>query len=113
MSDDHNPNRLKDAPGMLEEITTLPGDATRSLFQLDGIKNAPDVDKLVAAPEALRALPADFVKRHRVLPFAVRNGTLHIATSAAGNQRLIEDIRIISGLEVEEFLAPEPEILKK
>ncbi|NOS71846.1 MAG: type II/IV secretion system protein [Verrucomicrobia bacterium] len=58
--------------------------------------------KLTISPEALRALPADFVKRYRVLPFKLCNGILHIATAEPGNQRVIDDIRLLSGLEVEE-----------
>src|SRR5581483_7741610 len=54
-----------------------------------------------------------FVKRHRVLPTETRNGTLHIVTSMPGNSRVIEDIRLLSGLEVEESLAPEYEIIEK
>src|SRR5262249_12221115 len=62
--------------------------------------------KLDVSPEALRALPADFVKRHGVLPFEIRNGTLHIVTSIPGNQKVIEDIRLLSGMEVAEIEAP-------
>src|SRR6185503_10689499 len=62
--------------------------------------------KLNVPPEAVRALPADFVKRHRVLPFEIRDGTIHIVTSDPGNQRVIEDIRLLSGLEVQETEAP-------
>ena len=58
--------------------------------------------RLTIASEALRALPADFVKRHRVLPLELLNGTLHIATAEPGNQRLLDDIRLLSGLEVRE-----------
>src|SRR2546425_8586573 len=68
---------------------------------------------LNVSPEAVRALPSDFVKRHRVLPFEVRNGTIHIVTSDPGNQRVIEDIRLLSGLEVQESEAPSAEILEK
>src|SRR5206468_2214630 len=64
-------------------------------------------------PEALRALPADFVKRHRILPFKLNNGTIHIATEQRGNQRVIDDIRLLSGLEVQETEAPGAEILEK
>ncbi|HYT59166.1 MAG TPA: GspE/PulE family protein [Haliangiales bacterium] len=63
--------------------------------------------------EAVRALPSDFVKRHRVLPLEIRNGTLHIATSDPGNPRVIDDIRLLSGLEVNETEAPAAEILEK
>src|SRR5688572_3643889 len=69
--------------------------------------------KLDVSPEAVRALPSDFVKRHRVLPFQIRNGTLHIVTSDPGNQRVIEDIRLLSGLEVQESEAPAAEIMEK
>jgi len=68
---------------------------------------------LEVSPEALRALPADFVKRHRILPFKLNNGTIHIATEQRGNQRVIDDIRLLTGLEVEETEAPGAEILEK
>ena len=63
--------------------------------------------------EALRMLPQEFVKRHRVLPWQIRDGTLHVITSEPGNQRLIDDIRLISGLEVSETVASAEEILEK
>jgi len=69
--------------------------------------------KLNVSPEAVRALPSDFVKRYRVLPFEIRNGTIHILTSDPGNQRVIEDIRLLSGLEVQETEAPAAEIMEK
>jgi type II secretory ATPase GspE/PulE/Tfp pilus assembly ATPase PilB-like protein len=55
-----------------------------------------------ATPEALRALPSDFVKRHRVLPLKIQDGALHVATAEPGNARIIDDIRLLSGLEVVE-----------
>src|SRR5262245_24378987 len=63
--------------------------------------------------EALRALPANFVKRHRVLPLEIRNGLLRIATAEPGNERIIDDIRLLSGLEVEEVEAPGAELVEK
>src|SRR5205814_9724131 len=69
--------------------------------------------RLIASPDALRALPPDFVQRHRILPLAIQDGTIHVATAEPGNQRLVDDIRLLSGLEVEEFEAPASEILEK
>ncbi len=69
--------------------------------------------RLNVSPEAIRALPADFVKRHRVLPFQIRHGAIHVATAEPGNQRVIDDIRLLSGLEVQESEAPVAEILEK
>ena len=69
--------------------------------------------KLNVSPEALRALPSDFVRSHRILPFEVSHGTIHIATADPGNQRVIDDIRLLSGLEVQESVASASEILEK
>jgi type II secretory ATPase GspE/PulE/Tfp pilus assembly ATPase PilB-like protein len=69
--------------------------------------------KLAIPPEVIRSLPAEFVKRHRVLPLALHNGTIDVATIRRGDTRVIEDIRLLTGLEVEEFEAPAAEILEK
>ena len=69
--------------------------------------------KLNVSPEALRALPAEFVKRHRVLPLRVQDGAIHIATAEPGNQRVVDDIRLLSGLEVHEQETPSAELLEK
>jgi type IV pilus assembly protein PilB len=69
--------------------------------------------KLDVPPEVIRALPAEFAKRHRIVPVRIVEGAIHIATSVPGNQRMIEDIRLLSGLEVEEFEAPAAEIIEK
>ncbi len=69
--------------------------------------------KLQVSPEAMRALPADFVKRHRVLPYEIQQGTLLVMTAQPGDQRVIEDIRLLSGLEVRETEAPGPDLLEK
>ena len=69
--------------------------------------------RLELSPDVVRTLPADFVKRHCLLPVAIRNGTIQIATASPGNQRVIDDIRLLSGLEVEEITAPADDISAK
>lgn len=69
--------------------------------------------RLAVSPEVIRVLPSEFVKRHRILPLSIENSTLHIATSEPGNQRVIDDIRLLSGLEVLELEAPSAEIIEK
>jgi type IV pilus assembly protein PilB len=69
--------------------------------------------RLSVSAEAVRMLPLEFVKRNRVLPVAIHNGTIDIATAELGNQRVIDDIRLLTGLEVQEFAAPAGEILEK
>ncbi|MGH7951126.1 MAG: GspE/PulE family protein [Limisphaerales bacterium] len=68
------------------------------------------VSKFSATAEALRTLPADFVKRHRVLPLKIQDGSLHLATAEPGNFRVIDDIRLLTGLEVVEEKFPASEI---
>jgi type II secretory ATPase GspE/PulE/Tfp pilus assembly ATPase PilB-like protein len=76
----------------------------------------PRLDNLAAveiSSDAIRALPVEFIKRHRVLPFKLNNGSIHIATAEPGNQRIIDDIRLLTGLEVEEFEVPASAVLAK
>lgn len=82
-------------------------------LQPEASKRNGSLAKTVISPDALRSLPADFVKRHRVLPVEICNGTLHVATAEAGNQQLIDNIRLLSGLEVSETQASASEILEK
>src|SRR5437879_1253327 len=68
----------------------------------NGARRGGSLARLTVSPEAIRTLPAEFVKRHRVLPYQIRHGTIHVATADPGNQRVIDDIRLLSGLEVQE-----------
>ncbi len=70
-------------------------------------------DRLAVSPDALRALPADFVKRHQVLPLRILDSTLHVATAEPANPQVLEDIRLLSGLEVLESEASRSEVLEK
>jgi type II secretory ATPase GspE/PulE/Tfp pilus assembly ATPase PilB-like protein len=69
--------------------------------------------KLNISAEAVRTLPAEFVKRHQVLPLEIQDGTLHIAAAKSCDARVIDDIRLLSGLEVRETVMPAPDILEK
>jgi type II secretory ATPase GspE/PulE/Tfp pilus assembly ATPase PilB-like protein len=77
------------------------------------IRQIDDLRELDADPEAIRAIPAEFAKSNRVLPFAIRDGILCLATAEPGNLRVIDDIRLLSGMEVEEFVASAAEITEK
>jgi type IV pilus assembly protein PilB len=68
---------------------------------------------LKVSPEAARFIPVEFAKQHRVLPLGVRNGVIRVATSTPGNQRVIDDIRLLTGLEVEETEAPAEQIAEQ
>ena len=72
-----------------------------------------DSSDLRISQEARDALGAEFVRKSEILPLEVVDGTLRIATADPGNRRLIEDVRLLTGLEVEETIASRAEILKK
>jgi len=93
--------------GHLTEEMLLEGLAKQ--LHLDFVE-LPRVD---VSHEATQVLPLDFVKRNRIVPLEVSNGTLRIATSNPADDKVIEDVRLLSGLEVAESLAPEQEIREK
>ncbi|MGO8766602.1 MAG: GspE/PulE family protein [Limisphaerales bacterium] len=89
---------------------TIEADFSTKIQKLEPVaETSLGVSKFNATPDALRTLPTDFVKRHRVLPLRIENGMLHLATAEPGNLRMIDDVRLLSGLEVieEEFPAEE------
>ena len=96
-----------------EFLGQAPQDSEIAPEQRGGGQRVGSLGRLSASAEAIRALPADFVNRHRVLPFEIRQGTIHVATADPGNQRVIDDIRLLSGLEVQESEAPSADILEK
>ena len=63
--------------------------------------------------EVLRLLPVEFVKRHRVLPLEVNRGILQLAMVDPGDDRVLDDIRLLTGLEIAPITTPEPELLER
>jgi type II secretory ATPase GspE/PulE/Tfp pilus assembly ATPase PilB-like protein len=114
------------APVFMSSFAGDSGESLKPLHDTNGstgsngsnLSNGPGISargltSLAIPPEVLRLLPADFVRRNRVLPFEMREGTLRIATAEPGNQRVIDDIRLLSGMEVEESAAPGAELIEK
>src|SRR5438874_3573628 len=62
--------------------------------------------------QTLRALPAKLVYRKRLVPISRTNGTLNVATSDAFDLYAFDDIRLMTGLEIQPVLAPREEIEK-
>ncbi|MEM7262749.1 MAG: ATPase, T2SS/T4P/T4SS family [Planctomycetota bacterium] len=55
--------------------------------------------------EVIHLLPQEFVRSRRVLPTGLEAGVLRLATSEPGDHRVIEDVRLLTGHEVQEVLA--------
>src|ERR1035441_1861460 len=99
--------------GPKDRLVQAVGDADGVLSKGASERRLGSLGKLEVPAEAIRALPLDFVKRHRILPIGLHNGTIEIATAEPGNQRVIEDIRLLSGLEVQEFRSEERRVGKE
>ena len=74
-----------------------------SLVNLEGIA----IDNLT-----LKSLPPKFVYRKRLVPISRENGTLRVATSDAFDNYVLDEIRLVTGLQIEQVLAPGEEIEK-
>jgi general secretion pathway protein E/type IV pilus assembly protein PilB len=63
-------------------------------------------------PELLRALPARVVYRKRLVPVKRFNGTLQVATSDAFDLYSFDEIKLMTGLNIQPVLAPKDQIEK-
>jgi type IV pilus assembly protein PilB len=70
-----------------------------------------DLRTEVVDPEAARLVPEEFARRHFVLPVRRENGHLVVAMVDPTNLPLLNDVRLISGLPVEAYLATRSDIL--
>ena len=55
--------------------------------------------------EALACVPAEFAERYRVMPLAVRDGTLELAMVNPFDLRAVEDLTVLCGREILRFYA--------
>jgi type IV pilus assembly protein PilB len=62
-------------------------------------------------PEAARLVPEEFARRHVVLPIRRENGHLAVAMVDPANLALLNDVRLLSGMAVEPYLATRSDIL--
>jgi len=62
--------------------------------------------------ETLRSLPPRLVHRKRLIPVARDNGTLTVATCDPFDLYAFDEVRLLTGMEVQPALAPEEDILK-
>ena len=64
------------------------------------------------AADVIQTLPSRFVYRNHLAPIARENGTLKVVTSDPFNLYVFDEIKLLTGLEVQPVLAPRGEIDK-
>ncbi|HAH99638.1 MAG TPA: type II secretion system protein GspE [Verrucomicrobiales bacterium] len=62
--------------------------------------------------DAIKTLPSRFVYRNHIAPIARKNGTLKVATSNPFNLYVFDEIKLLTGLDVNPVLAASEEIAK-
>ncbi|MDX9752426.1 MAG: type II secretion system ATPase GspE [bacterium] len=63
-------------------------------------------------PSVINAVPAEFALHHCVLPLFQQNGTLTIATMDPNNLQVFDDLRMLTGFEIEVVLARKKALLE-
>jgi general secretion pathway protein E/type IV pilus assembly protein PilB len=71
-----------------------------------------NLEDITILPETLRVLPSKIVYRKRLVPISQSNGTLNVATSDAFDLYAFDDIRLMTGLNIQPVLAPSDDIEK-
>ena len=71
-----------------------------------------NLDDVSIDAEVLRALPAKIVYRKRLVPISRTNGALNVATSDAFELYAFDDLRLLTGLQIQPVLAMKDEIEK-
>jgi type IV pilus assembly protein PilB len=56
-------------------------------------------------------LPENMVRKHRAVPFDIQDDVMHVAMADPLNLTAIESMRLVTGLEVKAFFAPEEDVL--
>ena len=84
-------------------------DALAEQLRLERVELA----RLEVSAAATKTVPLEFVRRHHILPLSLHNRTIRIATADPGNRQVVEDLRLLTALEVEEAVASEKEIRAK
>ena len=70
-----------------------------------------DLRRQTVDPEAASLVPADFARKHVVLPMRRENGELAVAMADPSDLHLINDLRLITGLSIVPYLGGRSDIL--
>lgn len=69
-----------------------------------------DTPLFIVELDVIRLIPEALARRYNIIPVYLRSGTLTIATNDPLDFACLEDIAMITGLEIKTVLAPMPEI---
>jgi Type II secretory pathway, ATPase PulE/Tfp pilus assembly pathway, ATPase PilB len=70
-----------------------------------------DLNEVQVDPRALELVSEQYQRRHRVLPYTIDNRKLHVAMGDPLNVMIIDDLRLMTGLQIVPMLALQSEIM--
>ena len=70
-----------------------------------------ELSELTIAAEMAAYLPENVVRNYRAIPFAVENNTMSVAMADPLNLTAVESMRLVTGMEVHAYFAPEEDVL--
>jgi len=85
--------------------------------KLDKVLSAPearifDIGSYIVDSEAIKLIPEDLAIKYRVIPVLKKAGVLSVAMADVNQRFVIEELKRITGLEIEVMLADEEDIFK-
>lgn len=70
-----------------------------------------DLSNVQIDPTLLALVPEDFIRKYNIMPFELEGNKLRVAISDPSNVLAIDDLKIITGYEIEPFVSTESEIV--
>jgi len=92
--------------GYLEETQLI-----NFLSQQYGVPSI-NLDECEVPPEVIKLVPKDVAERHNLIPIARQGSTLVVAMADPGNVYAMDDVKFLTGLNVEAVVASESSIRK-
>ncbi|NLY93511.1 MAG: type IV-A pilus assembly ATPase PilB [Myxococcales bacterium] len=72
---------------------------------------AVDLTKTQIQPEVVRLVSSEVCHRHKIIPLSRTNSTLQVAMADPSNLHAIDDLKFLTGLQIQPFVASETSIL--
>lgn len=70
-----------------------------------------DLPEIEIDPTAVALVPEDIMRKHSIIPFAINGNKLKVAIADPSNVIAIDDLTVITGYEIEPYVAAESDIL--
>lgn len=95
---------------LISEKIVSPEDFYKAFAEQTGVELLDSISDREIDLELIKNLPITFAKRYQILPIEVKNGYLIVAAADPLNFYPLDDLRLLTGMEIKPVLAP-PEVI--